>query len=138
MDSGGHAGKLIGQVPQLSSLPDSDAYKLLDRSLLNDVLDFPQRCQMANDAAMFWWNVVGDEDSCRTAMEENTLHMGGRAIEISQKLRNAYRRIGSRELTFGDWNIEEFFAQELKKLEQIEQKRRQDKDSPATPTRCSA
>jgi hypothetical protein len=37
-------------------------------------------------------------------------------------------KIGSRELSFGQWNIEEFFAQELKKLEQIEQKRRHDAD----------
>jgi hypothetical protein len=53
ISSDGHAGSLIGRVPQLLPLPESDAYKLLDRTVLNDVLDFPQRCQMANEAALF-------------------------------------------------------------------------------------
>jgi hypothetical protein len=123
-DSDGAAGSAIGRVPQLPPLPESDAYKLLDRARLNDVLDFPQRCQMANEAAMFWWDVVGDNDCCRNAMEENTLVMGGRAVDIAKKLRTTYA-LGSRDLTFGEWNIEEFFSQELTKLAKIEQERRQ-------------
>src|SRR5665213_470230 len=67
----GHAGALIGSIPTPPPFPEGDAYKLLDRTLLNDLLDFPQRCQMAHEEAMFWWNVVGDEDCCSVALEEN-------------------------------------------------------------------
>jgi hypothetical protein len=123
-DSDGAAGSAIGRVPQLPPLPESDAYKLLDRARLNEVLDFPQRCQMANEAAMFWWDVVGDHDCCHNAMEENTLLMGGRAVDIAKKLRTTYG-LDPRDLTFGKWNIEEFFSKELTKLDKIEQDRRQ-------------
>jgi hypothetical protein len=124
--SDGHAGGLISRVPAPASLPESDAYKLLDRSLLNDVLDFPQRCQMANEAAMFWWNVVGDQDCCSEAMEENTILMGGRAVDIATRLRATYK-LGSRDLTFGTWNIRNFFAKELKRLEERNREKQETK-----------
>jgi hypothetical protein len=125
----GHAGALIGRVPAVASLPESDAYKLLDRSLLNDVLDFPQRCQMANEAALLWWNVVGDEDCCSEAMEENTLLMGGRAVGIATRLRATYK-LGPRDFAFGTWDIRTFFAKELKQLEDRKQERqRQEADT---------
>src|SRR5882672_1059315 len=40
ISSGGNAGNLINKVPLLPPLPESDAYKLLNRTALNDVLDF--------------------------------------------------------------------------------------------------
>jgi cbb3-type cytochrome oxidase subunit 3 len=124
IDSGGHAGQSIGRVPELSTFPESDAYKLLDRSCLNDVLDFPQRCRMANEAAMFWWDVVGDHDCCSVAMEENTLEVGNRALEIARNLRKTYA-LHLRDLTFGQWNIEEYFSQEISRLERLKQKHEQ-------------
>jgi hypothetical protein len=57
-------------------------------------------------------------------MEEGTLRMGGRALDIARKLRVIYK-IGSRDLTFGEWNIEETFSRELKKLEESAQQRQQ-------------
>jgi hypothetical protein len=121
--SDGHAGQLIGRVPPLPNLPESDAYKLLDRCLLNDVLDFPQRCQMANVAAMFWWDIVGDEDCCVQALEENTILTGGRAVDIAKRLRIRYK-LGSRDLKFGTWNINDFFTKGLTKLEEVMSRRR--------------
>jgi hypothetical protein len=122
--SGGHAGDLIDRVPPLPELPESDAYKLLDRPLLNEVLDFPQRCQMANVAAMFWWDVIGDDDCCSQPLEENTIFMGGHAVDIAKKLRVKYN-LGDRDLTFGTWNIDDFFAEELKRLEELMLQRRE-------------
>jgi hypothetical protein len=132
IDSGGHAGQSIGRVPDLSTLPESDAYKLLDRSCLNDVLDFPQRCQMANEAAMFWED-VGHPDCCSVALEENTLQMGSRALDIARNLRRIYA-LHSRDLTFEEWDIEEFFYRKLRELEELKQKRAQwDREGEAFP-----
>jgi hypothetical protein len=86
---------------------------------------------MANEAAMFWWDVVGDEDCCSQAMEENTILMGGRAVGIANKLRSTYK-LCSRDLTFGEWNISEFFAKELKQLEKLELQRTQARAKTAT------
>jgi hypothetical protein len=116
--SDGHAGALIGSIPMPPPFPEGDAYKLLDRTLLNDLLDFPQRCQMANEAAMFLWDVVGDEDSCCVAMEENTVQMGGRAVAIAKKFRIKYK-LDSRDLSFGEWDIADFFDNGLKRLAEL-------------------
>ncbi len=126
VSSEGHVGKEIGAVPASPSFPESDAYKLLDRAILNDLLDFPQRCRMAQEAAMAWWDVVGDEDACSTAMLENTLSMGGAAIEIAKGLRKKYA-LGDRSLKFGEWDIESFFVEELRTLaERVAKRKRAD------------
>jgi hypothetical protein len=111
----GHAGQLIGAVPQPGPFPESDAYQYLAGALLNEVLDFPQRCKMAQRAAMFWWDMLGDKDATDGAMGENTVRMGSLALDIARRIRQAHR-LGPRDLTFGQWNIDEYFSGALKKV----------------------
>ena len=124
-NSDGHAGGVISNVPEAPPYPQSEGFKWLDRQLLNDILEFPQRCRMANEAALFWWNVVGDRDCCEVAMLENTLLMGGRALDIARRLRRDHN-LKARDMTFGQWNIAEFFDAELKKVQATERRRRKD------------
>lgn len=114
-DSDQAAGCFIGKVPELTLIPLEEGYKLLDLSLLNDILDFPQRCDMANKNAMFWDDVVGDRDSCTNALAQNTIEMGARAMDIGKQLREKYD-LSSRNLSYGEFDMAEFLQKELKKL----------------------
>jgi hypothetical protein len=128
----GDVGQIIARVPMLAPFPQSEAYRQIDRALLDDVMDFPQRCEMSNQAALFWWEVVGDPDCCNVAMEENTIQMGTRALDIARRLRTHYK-LPARNLTFGKWNLDKFFSEELTKLQAVEIRRQEaDKASAST------
>ena len=121
-DSGGHAGKRIGSLPEAPQLPKGDAYKFFDRNLLDDIYQFPQDCLMADRAAIFWWNVVGDEDCCTQAYEKNTIRMGVKASEIAKEIRRK-NKLPSRTLTFGNWKIDKFLGEEMAKILEREDKK---------------
>ena len=122
IDSHGAAGSVITKVPQLPSLPDSDAYKLLDRSILNDIFDFPQRCRMANDEALAYLDIVGDEEYFAILIEENTLRMGTHAMNIAKNLRISHNLI-VRVLQSGEWNVANYFRDELERLDKRKKRR---------------
>jgi hypothetical protein len=111
----GHAGKLLGRVPNPPQLPTSDAYRFLDSEIMNSVFGFSQRCQMAQLAADFWMDVVGEPECYRTAVEENTVSMGADALGISRTIRTKYQ-LGDRILKFDKWNIDDFIRDEMEKL----------------------
>jgi len=123
VESEGHAGRFLSAVPELGSLPESSFYDLLDIDILNAVFDLPQRRLMADDNADFWVNTVGDVDSFRTAIEENTIKMGILAMEIARRLRTAYK-LKPRDITFGEWNIDQHFAEEAKRLAELDKRRK--------------
>lgn len=114
-DSDRHAGRFIGQVPKIPPLPREEDQKILDHSLLNDIWDFPQRCVMANDNALFW-DDIGERDCTTNALRINTIKMGFRAMDIGNRLRKKYD-LSPRLLGFGDFDVEKFLKEELEKIE---------------------
>jgi len=122
-DSEGTAGRFIGQVPVMPPLPLEDNHKFLDHNILNDIYDFPQRCVMANQNAMFWEEVVGDRDSCTNALGINTIKMGVRAINIGNQLRKMYN-LSPRLLGYGEFDVENFLKKELEEIRAHEEKNR--------------
>ena len=114
--SSGHAGKFVSSVP-VPSLIESTHYELMKPDLLGKVLDFPQRCDMADRAAQFWWDVVGDIDCVQTAAYENMVEMGGRAIGLSVEIRKEYG-LKKRDLAFDGWDIPQFFDDQQKLVDQ--------------------
>ena len=121
-DSDNHAGRLIGKIPEYPPLPTSDSYNLLNRGIVDEVLQFPQERQMADKAAYFWWDVVGDPECCNAAYKDNTIRMGERAARLAKKIRNFYK-LPERKLVFGEWDIYKFFNDELAAI--IERERKQ-------------
>jgi hypothetical protein len=111
----GDAGSFLAEVPVLPDLPTSDAYQLLDTKTLGQILDLPQRREMAQQAAMFWWDMVADEGATRVALGENTITMGFLALKIAKDLRSSYH-LGSRDLTFGRWDIVQHYEKEMRKV----------------------
>ena len=112
-DSGGSAGERLSRVPKFPELPKSDGYKFFDTDLLNSVLDFPQRCEIANKAAIFSMNVGCDDDG--KTIEENTLRMGESALRLALRIRQKHR-LEPRDLRFGDWDIEDYFREQIKRV----------------------
>ena len=111
----GHAGAYLGNVPTPPALPSSDAYRFLDADVLNRVFGFAQLCKMAQLAAGFWVDVVGDNECYQVAVEEGAISMGSEALEIARAVRVKYS-LGSRALEFGKWNIDDFIRKETAKL----------------------
>ena len=122
-DSGGHAGNKIGSLPEPPQPPKSDAYKFFDRALLDAIFQFPQDRLMANRAAIFWWDVVGDEEACTEAYKEHTIRMGAKASEIAREIRSK-NKLPARNLTFGRWEIDRFLDKELSRIHEREAKRK--------------
>src|ERR1035437_1372572 len=115
-EHGGNVGRFISGVPQPQPLPASDAYRFLEPEILNRVFGFAQRCQMAQQAASVWAEIVGDEQCYRSASEENTIMMGAECLQIAGAIRRKYR-LGDRTLEFDKWSIDNFFKKELPKIE---------------------
>jgi hypothetical protein len=109
------AGKFICEVPMPPPLMLEKEYKLIDLKLLNDILDFPQRCLLANDNAFFLEKMVGDRECTTIALGENTIDMAYRALELGKRLRCQYK-LSSRELSYQDYDIEKFLKSEFNKL----------------------
>jgi hypothetical protein len=111
-DHGGQVGRRIGEIPSPGELPVSTAYELIGAELLNEIFDFPQRCQMANDNAYFWWDVVGDDEACSNALKGGTVEVGNLALQISRRVRSAHE-LSPRKLEFEKWDVEKFFAEQM-------------------------
>jgi hypothetical protein len=92
--------------------------------ILNRVFGFSQQCQMAQPAAAFWMDTVGDRDCYQTAVEENTVAMGSEALEIARAIRSD-AQLGKRVLTFDTWNVDEFMRAEMRKVKERIEKRKQ-------------
>ncbi len=122
MDHDGQAGKYMSNVPQPPSFPDSLDYALMKSEILEAILDFPQRCQMADREPAFWWDVIADIDCVRNAASENTVKMGVRAIQLAQRIRKEYK-LPERNLTFGKWDIVEFFEIEFSRISELDSRR---------------
>jgi len=107
-----HVGARLKTVPKPPPDPESDAWKYLDRKLLNDILDLPQRAKMAGIDAFFLWYMVGDAESTDVALERNTIFMGAAALKTAKAIRTTYK-LEPRNMTFAKWNIDEHFAKKL-------------------------
>jgi hypothetical protein len=77
-----HAGEYIKKIPTPPPLMLEKKYKLIDLKLLNDILDFPQKCVLANDNALFPIQIDGDKESTLIVLEENTINMAYREAQI--------------------------------------------------------
>jgi hypothetical protein len=121
--TGGHPGTELKEVPVPGALPESTAYELLDPDMLDAVLDFPQRRHMASISALSNWDVTGDEDRFADDLEATTIEMGTLALEIAGRLRAKYA-LPPRKLSFREWNIATYFAEEAKRLAEVEKKRK--------------
>jgi hypothetical protein len=116
ISSNGAAGKYIGSIPALDPLPESSAYQYLSSPVLSAVLDLPQRRDMAQEAGMFYWDMLGDENATHGAMEEHTLRMAVAALAAADLIRAAYP-IGSRTLKFGEWDLRAYLDKEMKAIQ---------------------
>lgn len=114
-DSDGCAGKLIGKIPDFNLVTQHEGYRLLDRAVLDEILQFPQERLLAERAAIFWWDVVGDPDCCNNAYRDNTVKVAHHALMLATKLRSRYK-LPKRSMAYGEWDIREFLAKEVQKL----------------------
>lgn len=120
--SSGHVGSFVANVPEFPGPIESAHYELMKPDLLGRLLDFPQRCNMADRAAQFWWEAAGDMDCVRESAYENMVEMGRLAIGLSVDIRGEYS-LGQRDLTFDEWDIPHFFDEQQKRVDQLKAQR---------------
>jgi len=112
-------------VPQLPALPESSAYVLMQTDILEKILDHPQQCQMAGSGAAFL-REIGDPESASVAVEEATIQLGQKALEIAQEIRKHYH-LPRRKLVSGTWDIETFYARECSRVREQEARRAEER-----------
>jgi hypothetical protein len=135
IENDGHAGAYLGHIPTPPPLPTGDAYRFLEAHILNSVFGFAQRCKMAQLAADFWVDTVGDRECYQTAIEEGAISMGAESLEIARSVRTKYS-LGNRTLEFGTWNIDKFMREEKAKLEKrLKRREEQERESSAAESK---
>jgi hypothetical protein len=123
----GHAGNYLMRVPDPGPLPEV-AFDLLDIEIVDALLDFPQRCQMAQASADSCWDIIREVDEFQKLVGVATIKMGMSAMEIARRLRNTYG-LKPRDMTFGTWDVDEFFADRAARLAKIEKERRGEEEA---------
>jgi len=84
----------------------TEAHKFLDRALLNDILDFPQRCMMANSSGNYYYE-HGADNTFRDHIRTQSIRLGILAMSIGKRLREEYK-LAPRELKFGKFEVENY------------------------------
>lgn len=114
INSGGHTGSYLSDVPELPELPVAIGFLQPKRaSVANKLMIFPQEVRQANQAITFWWNLTGDIEETREAAVSETALIGLKALEISAELRNSFK-LPERGLTFGELNIQATLQENIK------------------------
>lgn len=105
VSSDGHAGSVIGSVPELPELTVVAGFLRPRKvSVANRLLVFPQDVRQADQAVAFWWDVVGDRDAGRNAALIQTARMGLQSLSLASDIRTAFD-LPSRELVFGEYDV---------------------------------
>jgi hypothetical protein len=116
-DSDQHAGKLTNDIPALAALPKSEAYHLLDKTLVHAVFEFPQRRDIARQAADIYLEGAADPDSYSEALQKSTVQLGAEAISVAKRLRRCHGQ-PERSLSWGNgFELAAFFAEIQGRLE---------------------
>lgn len=115
-------GTLLGSVPLPQPLPESDAYEDLELEILDEVFDFPQRCRLANTAAVGLLDITSELDSFREQLWVSTIQFGSLALNIARKFRRRYR-LKARALKYEQWDIDNFYTEQLDHLRAVAEKR---------------
>ena len=118
------AGAPIREIPSIPPYPVSDAYKLLNRRLLHEVLEFPHKCALAQQSASAWWEYASDNESYVVSLVTNTTVMGARALDIAKGLRSAHGQPRRNFSAPYGRNLETYFVKELRAVEEIDAKRK--------------
>lgn len=102
VSSSGFAGESLTRVPNFPALPEFD-YQVLDLSILDTVLDFPQQVRFANEAISFLYEVADKDDGIKEAYM-SSIKLATDALAIADRIRQRYC-LTKRSLRFGDYSV---------------------------------
>lgn len=112
--SDGHAGSFLGTVPALPDIRIVAAFLKRERAeIANQLALFPQEVKQAEQAASFWWDVVGDMECARNEAVAQTASVGLDALQLAQSLRVKFE-LPCRDLVFGEYNVMETLQKHAK------------------------
>jgi hypothetical protein len=89
--SGGSAGQRHLALPAMGAFPAEADWKALDPNLMDRVLSMENELVLADQKILFWWDVVGDEDSMQTEADHQAGQCGLKAWSLAGELRGFYR-----------------------------------------------
>lgn len=105
VQSEGAAGAFIGTVPKLPNLPVVSGFLGTQKaSVANRLMVFPQEIDQADQAARFWWDVVGDRDAARAAAVGQVAKVGLQSLNLARDIRAAFK-LPNRDLVFGKYDV---------------------------------
>ena len=101
--SGGHAGKRWGALPELQPYPNEDDWKALAPDLLSRVLTLRIQLSLANNAIAFWMDI--DPECIPQECDQQCGRTGYAAWTLARDMRSRYR-LGTFEQGEASWVIE--------------------------------
>lgn len=112
--SNGHIGDYIKKIPKLAKLPEYD-YKVFDLPLLDEVFDFLQRIEFAQNNFSFAFEVLDGEEAVEEG-NKSCLLLAQKALSIADKIRKKYK-LQKRELKFGEfYSVRDEISTKLKNI----------------------
>ncbi len=110
----GFGGKEIKAVPKLPTIPKSEAYKFLDRTLLDTILQFPSKISLAEKKTQFLIDVGGNVEQ---NIAEDTAHLGMNALELAKDIRQK-NMLNERALEYSGWRVEKTLQNYIREFEE--------------------
>lgn len=114
IQSGESLGEYLKTIPAIPNLPESDAYKLLNRQLLHEIMELQQRRALAIQSANYEMQVVDDE-AYHDAILKSTSLLAKSALSIAKRLRETHKQ-PKRELDFGAYNLSDYIDDTVKEF----------------------
>lgn len=105
--SRGDIGRLHHRIRDFPALPESDDYNLFDNSLLNEILDFPDRVVLSNDEIERDAEVEPDPSSTCSRVSKKCRELGTDGLNLAERIRAQYK-LPKRDLEYGDYNVRDW------------------------------
>ncbi|MGA2793937.1 MAG: hypothetical protein ABSE69_10445 [Roseiarcus sp.] len=129
--SEGHAGERHLTLPAIGPFPAEADWKAIDTDLMDRALSMPNELALADQAILFWWNVVGDEECMQTEANNRAGECGLRAWLLASELR---RRCGipASTLPATSWDFVNTLRRQVEAAE-AQRRKKQDNEGNESP-----
>jgi len=115
VSSDGQAGSMLTGVPDLPQLSVVAGFIHPHKvSIADRILAFPQEVRQADQAAAFWWEVVGDGDAMRVEAVCQVAKIGLQSLDLAREIRTAFK-LPCRNMIFGEYDVRKTLKKRLDK-----------------------
>ena len=114
--SGGHAGNIHGNIPDLPAYPDSVEWKPLGIARTAEAMSFRVEIETIKAMITDHWDYL-DEDDVVPMVREEAARLGSKALELAIDFRNAWKIAA---VDYNDeWNVRSFLVGRIERYQEL-------------------